>query len=301
MATAYIPKAAVRPRAGGATLLAAGMAGAAGGVAAHLVTRAMYLAFLVPVAWGLAVGLAVAATARALRVSRPGIAASAAAAGVVVAAAVQIGLDYRLDRHERALAAARIYEMTSLGTGPDEFIEESYRSRLAELDLRSYLGRRYGMDPELDPAGGLASSIGPRGALAVGGLELLIGAAIAGVLARRQALEPACPVCGAWRVESKLGVVAHGVALQVADRLRSGDAAGAAALLAPPDTRELVALSRLSCPKGHDGAGGVLRIEDRSLDARRRERVHVCAELEVTPDELGAIAAALQEFEHERG
>jgi hypothetical protein len=301
MATAYTPKAALRPRAGGATLLAAGLAGAAGGVAAHVVARAIYLAFLVPVAWGLAVGFTVAAAARALRVSRPGIAATAAEAGVVVAAAVQVGLDYRLDRHERALAAARIYEMSSIGSGPDEFIEDSYRARLAELDLRSYLARRYGMDPELDPAGGLASSIGPRGALAVGGLELLIGAAIASVLARRQALEPACSACGAWRVESRLGVVAHGVAEGIAERLRRGDAAGAAALLAPPDTRELVALSRLSCPVGHDGGGGVLRIEARELDARRRERVHICAELEVAAEELGAITSSLEEFDHERG
>ena len=295
MASAYTPRAAFRPRACFATLLAAIAAGAAGGALAHLATRAIYLAFLVPVAWGLAVGLAVAATARHTRLARPGAAAAAAILGVGVAVAVQHGLDFRLDRHERALAAARVYEMSSIGAGPDEHIETSYRERLAELTLAHYLERRYGMDPELDPAGGLASSIGPRGAFAVAGLELLLGAAIAGVLARRQALQPACPTCGEWRVMARLGVAAHGVGAQVAGRLRAGDAPGAAALLEPPDTRELVALSRLACPRGHDGGGGVLRIEDRELDARRRERTHTCAELEVSAGELGAIAAVLEE------
>ncbi len=295
MATPYSPKAALGPRAGGAVILAGGLAGALAGVGAHLASRALYLAFLVPVAWGLVVGLAVAVAARKFRVPRPAFAALAASAGVMVAAASQLGLDYRIDRHERAIAAAEVYDMSSMGAGPTELIEERYEARLAELGFGDYARRRYGIDPNLDPASGLASSLGPRGTIALSALELVIAIVIAIALARRQALAPACPSCGAWRVEAPLGVGAQGVASDVVDCLLRDRPEAAAARIVPPDTREVVSFSRLSCPAGHDGRGGVLRIVEHELDKRRETRAHQTAELEVSGEELGAVAQALEE------
>lgn len=295
MATAYRPKAGLSPRAAGATAGLGAVAGLVGGAAAHLAARALYAAFLVPVAWGLAVGFTVAAACRRFRVARPAFAGAVAAAAVALAAATQIGLDYRLDRHERAALAAEVYEAGSMATGPTEIAEETYQAKLDELTFGRYLERRYGTDPELAPAGGLASSLGPRGTIAVSALELALGGGIAIVLARRRALEPACPRCGAWRVKAPLGEAAHGVAAQIAERLERGESEAAAALVEPPDTREAVVLSRLACPSGHDGEGGVLRIEDREIDSRRRPRTHICAELEASGDEMRAVAAAVAE------
>jgi hypothetical protein len=129
--------------------------------------------------------------------------------------------------------------------------------------------------------------------VALSAIELFLALAIACLWAGRAASQPACPTCGAWRAEHALGSAAHGVAREVAKRLVAGDAAGAAQLLRPPDTREAVALSALACPAGHDQGGGVLRIGDVFWTRRRRLALRRVADLEVSGEEMAAMSRAV--------
>ena len=96
-------------------------------------------------------------------------------------------------------------------------------------------------------------------------------------------------------MERGLGAAAHGVAREVVARLEAGDASGAAALLRPPDTREEVLLSLLTCPHGHDGEAGVVRICEVSWTRRRRLALRQVADLEMDAPELAVVRAAFDE------
>jgi len=100
-------------------------------------------------------------------------------------------------------------------------------------------------------------------------------------------------VCGAWRVERGIGTAAHGVARELVAELVQGDTARAAALLRPPDTREQVMLSLLTCPAGHDGDAGVLRVAEVSWTRRRRLALRRIADLDIDAADLMVVRAAL--------
>ncbi|HEU5056637.1 MAG TPA: hypothetical protein VFU21_08920, partial [Kofleriaceae bacterium] len=78
-------------------------------------------------------------------------------------------------------------------------------------------------------------------------------------------------------------------------RLLAGDAPGAAALLRPPDTREQVLLSLLTCPAGHDGEAGVVRLCEVSWTRRRRLALRQVADVEVDAAEVAVLRAAFAE------
>ncbi|HLU67210.1 MAG TPA: hypothetical protein VKZ63_13090, partial [Kofleriaceae bacterium] len=63
----------------------------------------------------------------------------------------------------------------------------------------------------------------------------------------------------------------------------------------PRDTREQTLLTILSCPDGHDGDGGVLRVSDVSWTRRRRRlALRQVADLEIDGAAAAAIAGALE-------
>lgn len=265
------------------------------GAAAHAATRVLFhVDLLVPAAIGVGVGASMAWAVRRLVLARPAVAGALAALAVVAAMATQLALDFRAARAERA---REIDELARLRAGVGVSEEELAAAReaiLARWTVARYAQARFGLD-DSGTFTGTPPVLGRAGAVAVSILELCLALAIAGLWAAQVASDPACPRCGRWRVERGLGAAAHGVAREAAARLLDGDAEGAAALLRPPDTRERVLLSLLTCPAGHDGEAGVLRIAEVSWTRRRRLALRRVADLAMEEAEVAAIRAALAE------
>ncbi len=265
------------------------------GAAAHAMTRVLfYVDLLVPAAIGVGVGASMSWAVRRLRLARPLVAAALAALAVAAALAVQVALDYRA---ARAARSEEIDELARLRAGVGVSEEELAAARdaiLADWTLAGYARARIGLD-DSGRFTGTPPVLGRAGAVAVSILELCLALAIAGLWAAQSAGEPACAVCGAWRVERGVGSAAHGIARDLVAQLVAGDAAAAASLVRPPDTREQVLLSLLTCPAGHDGAGGVLRVSDVSWTRRRRLALRRVADLVIEAPDLEILRAALAE------
>jgi hypothetical protein len=302
LARRYVPAAIIERR----TLAIAGgwaaLAGIGAGAAAHAVSRLLFPVHLVlPAAIGIAVGGALAWTVRRLRLSRLRPAVALAAGAVVLAMLMQLVLDYRaaraeherqLDRMQEARVAAGLVSRDELPAEREEWMAGWSLWRFA----RAHIG--------LDDTGvftGTPPVFGRGGALALSAVELLLALLIASLWAGRTAVEPACPSCGAWRIERHLGSAAHGVSRPLVRRLLAGDPAGAARLMRPPDTREEVRLSAFTCPAGHDGEGGVLRIGEVFWTRGRRLALRRVADLEVGGEELAWMAGSVAEVEVEEG
>lgn len=286
MASPYRPPPRSRP---GALLRVTAIAAAAALVAAlawHLVDRLVIeLVVLGPALAGLGIGLAIAGEIRRAGLSSPRLAALVAGGAVVLALAAHLTLRYRQHRQLRADDLARVQEVqvaVGLMAEPD-----------LEVTPATFLRHRFGLDQNIDPMAGLPAALGPTGTIGVYLVEAILCLGIAVVVARMSAGEPACARCGAWRVHTRLGDTGFGVADELVQRLLDGQPERAAALLAPPDTRERVRLALLSCPSGHDADGGVLRVVEHSRDRRRRERVRHVADLCLSPAELEVVREAV--------
>lgn len=263
------------------------------GAAAHAVARALfYVDILVPAAVGAGVGASLAWAVRRLALARPLWAGAIAAMAAAAALAAQVALDYRAARDARA---EEIEELAQLRSGVGVSQEELAAARdaiLARWTLAGYARARVGLD-DSGTFTGTPPVLGRAGAIALSVLELGLALAIAALWAAGAASDPACPRCGAWRVERGLGAAAHGVARELVAHLEEGEAGRAADLLRPPDTREEVLLSLLTCPAGHDGDAGVLRVCDVSWTRRRRLALRRVADLEVEPADLAILRQAL--------
>ena len=263
------------------------------GVAAHALTRVLfYVDLLVPAAVGVAVGAAMGWAVRKLVLPRPLVAATCAGLAVAAALAAQMALDFRA---ARAARAEEIDELSRLRAGvgvSDDELAAAREAILADWTLAGYARARIGLD-DSGRFTGTPPVLGRAGAVAVSIVELCLALAIAGLWAAQVASDPACPVCGAWRVERGIGTAAHGVARELVAELVQGDTARAAALLRPPDTREQVMLSLLTCPAGHDGDAGVLRVAEVSWTRRRRLALRRIADLDIDAAELMLVRAAL--------
>lgn len=262
------------------------------GLAAHALTRALfYVDLLVPAAVGVAVGASTGWVVRRLVLARPLVAAALAGAAVAAALSAQVALDYRAAR------AARAHEIDELarlraGVGVSEAeLAAARRAILADWTLAGYARARIGLD-DSGRFTGTPPVLGRAGAVAVSIVELCLALAIAGLWAAQVAGDPACPECGAWRVERGLGAAAHGIARELVADLLQGDAAGAAALIRPPDTREQVLVSLMTCPAGHDREAGILRVAEISWTRRRRLALRRVADLKIEAPELEALRAA---------
>lgn len=265
------------------------------GAAAHAVSRAQfYVDLLVPAAIGVAAGASMAWVVRRARLSRPLVAGTLAGLAAAGALAAQVALDFHAGRRAKAREIDALAR-TRAGVGVSEGeLVAAREAILARWTLPRYARARIGLD-DSGAFTGTPPVLGRAGAMAVSFIEILLALAITAAWAAQAASHPACPRCGRWRVERGLGAAAHGVARELAARLLADDPIGAAALLRPPDTREQVLLSRLSCPEGHDGDGGVLRICDVSWTRRRRLGLRRIADIEVEMAELEGLRAALGE------
>jgi hypothetical protein len=262
------------------------------GGAAHALTRATFhVDLLIPAAIGLGAGASMAWIVTRASLARPALAAILAGAAATGALAVHLALDFRA---ARAARTAEIEELSRMRAGvgvSDEELAAVQDAMMSHWTLSRYARARIG----LDDSGALTGTppvLGRAGAVAVSLIEMCLALLIAGLWAAQAAADPACPRCGRWRVEHPIGAAAHGVAGEVVDRLLAGDAAGAAALLRPPDTREQVLLSALTCPDGHDGESGVVRVSEVSWTRRRRLAMRRVADLETGAEELGVLRAA---------
>ncbi len=262
-----------------------------GGAAHGLVRALFYVDLLVPAAVGVGVGASMAWAGRRLALSRPLVAGALAGLSVAAALAAQVALDFRAARQERE---REIEELARLRAGvgvSDEELEAAKDAILARWTLARYASARVGLD-DSGTFTGTPPVLGRAGAVALSLFEFALALAIAGLWAAQAASDPACPRCGLWRVERGLGSAAHGVARQVVERLLAGDASGAAALLRPPDTREQVMLSIITCPAGHDGEAGVLRVCEVSWTRRRRLALRRVADLEIDAPDLAVLREA---------
>jgi hypothetical protein len=273
----------------------AGLSALWAGAAAHALCRLFVpVEVVLPAAVGVVVGGSLALTVRRLRLSRPRPTVAIAAAATVLALAVQLVLDFRAAREERAEQIDRILDARdAAGVATREELAEERAAWLDGWTLRRYASARIGLD-DSGTFSGTPPVLGRTGQLALSAFEVLLAIFIAAAWAGRAAGEPACPACGAWRAEHMLGSAAHGVERGVVKRLLAGDPDGAAALLRPPDTREEVMFTLLVCPAGHDGDGGVLRVGEVFWTRRRRLALRRVADLEVDAALLAPIAAALR-------
>jgi len=265
------------------------------GLAAHLATRALfYVDLLVPAAIGVGVGALMAWAVRRLALSRPLVAGVLAGTAAAAALATHVALDFRAARQDRAREIEELARLRSGGGVSDEELAAVKEAILARWTLARYASARAGFD-DTGTFTGTPPVLGRAGAVAVSLVELCLALLIAGLWAAGEARDPACPRCGAWRVERGLGAAAHGVARELAARLVAGDASGAAEILRPPDTREQVLLSVMTCPDGHDGEGGVVRICEVSWTRRRRLALRRVADLEVDAADLTSLRAVFSE------
>lgn len=265
------------------------------GVAAHVATRALlYVDLLVPAAVGVGVGASMAWAVRRLALSRPLIAGVLAGAAAAAALAAHVALDFRSARQDRAREIDELARVRS-GVGVEgEELEAAREAILSRWTLARYASARVGFD-DSGTFTGTPPVLGRAGAVALSLVELCLALFIAGLWAAQTASDPACPRCGTWRVERGLGAAAHGVARAVVARLVAGDASGAAEMLRPPDTREQVLVSVLTCPVGHDGEAGVLRVCEVSWTRRRRLALRRIADLEIDPADLAVVRQAFAE------
>ena len=268
---------------------------AAVATAAHAVARTLfYVDLLLPAAVGVAVGASMAWMVRRVALARPRVAGALAGAATAAALATQLVLDYR---SARAVREAEVEELARLRSGvgvSQEELAAATDAILARWTLAGYARARVGLD-DSGTFTGTPPVLGRAGAVAMSAFELCLALAIAALWAASAASDPACPRCGAWRVERRLGAAAHGVARELERRLCAGDAAGTAELLQPPDTREQVLLSVLACPAGHDGEAGVLRVCEVSWTRRRRLALRRIADLEIDVADLAVLRAAFAE------
>jgi hypothetical protein len=264
------------------------------GTAAHVVTRATFhVDVLVPLAVGAGCGAALALVAVHLVLSRPWLMAALAAVSAAAALAVLLALDYRAARAGRAAEIDEVARTRQgIGLASAEELAAVRAALLRDWTLGRYVRERVGLD-DSGAFTGAAPVLGKHGAMALSGLELLLAAAIAGMWAGRAASHPACPCCGRWRAERRLGAAAHGVAGPLVARLLAEDAEGAASLLRPPDTREKTLLTLLACPEGHDGDGGVVRVSDLSWTRHRRLAMRGVEEVEVDGELVARLRDAL--------
>jgi hypothetical protein len=266
----------------------------AAGVAAHVASRVLFpINLVVPAAVGVAVGAALAWMVRRLRLSRPRAVVALAAGAVVLALSVQLVLDYRaaLADQVRMLEPVEDFRLGQGFVEPEEVAADRAEA-LAEWTLWRYARSRVGLD-DSGTFTGMPPGLSRAGTVALSAIELFLCLAIACLWAGRAAAQPACPSCGEWRAEHALGSAAHGVARALVKRLLAGDAAGAAELLRPPDTREAVTLSALACPAGHDQDGGVLRVGEVFWTRRRRLALRRIADLQVSGEEMAAMRRAV--------
>jgi len=294
----YRPAAVVARRAIASAAAWAALGALWAGALAHAASRLFApVELLLPPAIGAVVGGSLALVIRRLRLSRPRPAIAIASAAAVLALALQLVLDFRTLRAEREARFDRgraVREAAGVATR-QELAE--YRAAWMEgWTLWRYTRARIGFD-DTGAFTGTPPVLGRRGALVMSAFELLLAIAIAAAWAGRAAGEPACAACGAWRERRALGSAAHGVAREVVARLRGGDAAGAAALVRPPDTHEAVMFWLLSCPAGHDGDGGVLRVSEVFWTRRRRLALQRIADLEVDGAAVEPLAAELRAAE----
>lgn len=295
MASAYRPRAPLRLA--GVSLALAVATGAAlvvGGVY-HLIGRGLELYGVGAVATGFAVGAVVAWGVRRARLARPALAAVVAALAAALVLVLDLGLDLRQARAERAQRAEDTHLLRlGLGGASAEELVGTRRAASSEPSLRRFLARRLGLGDDVAPLGdGAASTLG-AGAALLALLELGLAAGIAASMAARQARHPACERCGQWRVESRFASAAYGDGERILASLCRGDLAGAVSRLRPPDTREELRFALLACPAAHDeGGAGVLRVYERRLDRQRRLRSRALVDLRVSAAERAAIAAAL--------
>jgi hypothetical protein len=289
MASPYRPPRRSRP---GALLRVTGIAAAAALMTAlvwHLSDRYLIeLVVLAPALVGLGIGLAIAGEVRRAGLSSPRAATVLATIAVLLALGVHLGLRYRQHREARLDDLRRVHDVhVAVGLVGDRPHPE------VRVTPASFLRHRFGLGANIDPMSGLPAALGPVGTIAIFGIEVLLCLGIAIVVARMSASEPACPRCGSWRVHARLADAGFGVADDLVARLLEHDAAAAAALVSPPDTRERVRLAVLSCPAGHDDGGGVLRVMEHRRDRRRRERARHVADLCVSEAELDTLRAAV--------
>jgi hypothetical protein len=295
MARSYRP-AALAPRSTVAIAAAwAALSALVAGAAAHALSHVLApIQLVVPAAVGAAVGGALALVVRRLRLSRPRAVVGLAAAAATAALAVQLAFDYQAARGERARQLDEVFEArAAAGLVEREDLAAEREAWMSGWTLWGFARARIGLD-DSGSFTGTPPVLGRTGTLALTGFELLLAMAIAALWAGSAAREPACPRCRAWRTGRLLGGAAHGVAEAAVARLRAGDAAGAAGLLRPPDTREEVTFSLFACPDGHDGDGGVLRVGEVFWTRRRRLALRRVADLEVDGAEVAAIAGGLR-------
>jgi hypothetical protein len=254
----------------------------------------MPLPLALAAAQGVIVGMATAWAVRRHQLAAPGAATAVAATAAIAAVIGQLALDWRAAWRARSLRSTELRDaLLASGLGSEAELEAEHRDRSARPDFGGYVAHHFGAGddpfPDEDSTGALRGPAAAAAAL----VELAIAGLIAAAIARPSAREPACARCGRWRVEHPIGRAPLGTAAGVTRHLLAGDTSAAAALLAPPDTREETRLALLTCRDGHDGDGGVLRLCEERIDRRRRVAVHRVADLVVTGDELAVLRARL--------
>lgn len=265
------------------------------GLAGHGFSRLLfYVDLLVPVAIGTAMGALLSRAVIVLRVARPVLVATIAAAATASALAMMVAADYRHARANQEATVQRGAQVRQSIGIDDREIAQWRDDQLSHWTLTNYVRARVGLD-DRGYFTGTPPVLGKAGAVALSIIELVFACVMAVMWAGRTASTPACPVCGAWREEHSLGEAAHGVSGKFVDAmLANRDAEAAAELLEPPDTREFVALSLFACPEGHDQGGGVLAIGDVAWTRRRRLAIHRIAELDVSAAEVEVLSRHLK-------
>jgi hypothetical protein len=197
--------------AGGALAVAGiGIGAALGlGVAVHFIGRFFYLILLMPVLWGLAIGLAAAG---GVRVGKRRSAALALAVGAI-GGLLSYGLYHLLDNaYVRSEVKKEIARQMEEPGDVDALYDMVLRTKygkagfFGELAMRAEMGMSIGRPGRSTESKPLVTGIGMY---IYWGIELLAVAGVACLLPLGAVREPFCEPCGKWYVKAELARVAE--------------------------------------------------------------------------------------------
>lgn len=210
------------------------LAGMVLGVAAHYISRMLWVVIIFPAGIGAGMGLAARAMVRVGKVRSPVIAGVLGFAGGCVAMFMMHYYSYGLLRSETAQLPAEVLRVAKLpesewlkrlpkGTTVDQAAEAVEMLKMASVDsMLKYMNWRAHEGIRIGHGGDSGINLGFVGSWVYWICEVLIVAAITYAMTKGAARKPYCPKCDRWKVYRPLGGFT-GPFLQAHEALRQGN------------------------------------------------------------------------------
>ncbi|MBL4633152.1 MAG: hypothetical protein JKY56_04725 [Kofleriaceae bacterium] len=191
-------------------------------------------------------------------------------AGLSVVLAI-FGAHYFQYREKRADAIRVTDEFLAISADADIHTSD-IDEELAGMTFMNYESERFGFTGQAED--GTAAILGSKIGLGFFLIELLFAILVSMYYPAGVASEPSCRQCGRWLPERHIAHAAYGRTPEFTANLLRGEAEAAFAILAQPDTEEMLLLSLAECLDHRTGPDNtILRLRETTLDRRSRDKV----------------------------